>query len=207
MCARAPAGRARRAPMATHLPSLRLPAGRNLTFLLCLSSLPVGLWLSPVRLGVVLGDSMAPGFRDGQVFLMSLWREGMAPKRGDVVVFRLGGQTYLKRVRALPGESIWGLDWRETEGRPDYLVFTAVEADYLRRVVRHAPKVGELVQVRVPPDCVFVVGDAAASSYDSRHFGPVPIRALRGRVAIPSLFALPTDLAGLASARARDRPR
>lgn len=148
-------------------------------------------WLLPIRFGVVVGESMAPAFRDGQVFLM--WR--LSPqarlRRGDVVVFHVDGEVYLKRVRALAGERLWGLDWTETEGRPDYLAFSSAEADYLRRLVRRAPALGHVVELRVPEDSVFLVGDEVSGSYDSRHFGPVPLKAIKGRVVVASVLSLP----------------
>ena len=167
---------------------LRLPNRRRLARLLCLSSLAVCIWAYPMRPGVVIGQSMAPSFRGGQVFLMSPLRNPHALKRGDVVVLKVGRETYIKRVRALPGDSVWGVDWEDTDGRPDYLVSDAEELARLLRLAGRVPAMGHVVEVKVPPGRVFVVGDAITNSHDSRHFGPVPLEAVKGRVVLPSLF-------------------
>lgn len=137
---------------------------------------------------------MTPTFRDGQIFLMSARQPPGTLGKGDVVVIYVDGARYIKRVRALPGETVWGLDFTETPGRPDHLISSPEELDRLRRVVARAPALGRIVKVTIPEDYVFVVGDSLTASYDSRHFGPVPIAAVRGRVIVPSPFSVPTDL-------------
>jgi signal peptidase I len=172
----------------------RLLKRRRVVLLCCLISLPVGLRVFPVRPGIVVGESMTPTFRDGQVFLMSARQAPGTLSKGDVVVIYVDGARYIKRVRALPGETVWGLDWTETPGHPDYLVSSQVELDRLRRVVARAPALGRIVKMTIPEDCVFVVGDSLTVSYDSRHFGPVPMEAIRGRVIVPSPFTVPADI-------------
>lgn len=147
--------------------------------------LVAGIWAIPVRPGVVLGESMAPSFHNGQLFLMSRLTRGGRVARGDVVVFDLNGETFIKRVFALPGEAVWGIDWAPLDGRPDYLLGSN-EIPRMRAFLRRHPSVGKLVQLQVPADHVFVVGDAAGKSVDSRQFGPVPREAIRGRLMLPS---------------------
>ena len=172
------------------VPILGRSRGRRPFCFIFLAVLTVGWRVAPVRPGVVVGESMVPAFQDGQVFVMSAIRHGDSLHRGDVVVLRWGRETYIKRVRGLPGDHLWGVDWQELDGNPDYLISSAKELARVRRQIRAYPAVGRLVEVRVPPGTVFVVGDAANTSYDSRQFGPVPLGRIRGRVIVPSVFGL-----------------
>jgi signal peptidase I len=143
--------------------------------------LAAGVWAFPLRAGIVVGESMSPGLRSGQVFLMYRLPRGEGLARGDVVVFNLNGETLIKRVLALPGETVWGLDWSGEDGGPDYLLDEGEIPDMRAFLQRH-PSIGRLVEVRVPRDCVYVVGDASGRSVDSRQFGPVPVGAIEGRL-------------------------
>lgn len=169
--------------------ALRVWCGRRrMPLSLAVSSLFL-VWIAPVRPGVVLGESMAPSFRNGQVFLM--WRVGDRTQieQGEVVVFQLRGERYLKRVRATAGQSVWGVESDDLEGVPDVIV-SPPEVERVRLVARERPGMGRVVNITVPPGHVFVVGDAERNSYDSRHFGPVPLKAVHGRVVAPHLFSL-----------------
>jgi len=153
---------------------------------LCLS---LGFLATPIRPGIVLGESMAPTFRSGQVFLMSQTRDASPVERSDVVLFDLDGQMYLKRVYAIAGDEVWGVVDVGEQGLLSRVVAES-ELDQTDEFLRQHPGLGELARVSVPPDCVFVLGDAAADSYDSRHFGPIPVSAIRGRVVVPRLLSL-----------------
>ena len=183
----------------------RLSNRRKVTALCCLAYLPAGLWLCPVRLGVVAGQSMAPAFRDGQVFVMLSEAGRRRVARGDVVVLNAQGEVYLKRVHAVAGDTVRGLACDELGGRPAFVASSRAETERLRRAVRHSPAVGQVVEVRMPPESVFVVGDAANASYDSRHFGPVPLSAVRGRVIAVSSFTLPAGVWGRRAGAAEER--
>jgi signal peptidase I len=56
---------------------------------------------------MVLGESMLPGFRTGDILLVDtrLYRKS-APKRGDIVVARHRHELIVKRVVGLPGEDV-----------------------------------------------------------------------------------------------------
>ncbi len=155
---------------------------RRLVFVALL--LATACYLLPVRLGVVCGESMSPTLHSGQVFLMRRARRHWRPKRGDIVVLNMQGETEIKRVYAVGGDTIRGIDWPETEGRPDYIA-DGHYASKIPRVIRRRPAIGRLVTVTVPAGYVFVLGDARNRSYDSRQFGPVPLRAVSGRLIAP----------------------
>jgi len=163
--------------------------GRTFLLLLAGTAAIAAARETPIRPGIVLGESMAPAFHSGQVFLMR--RLGARPQlhRGDAVLVRVGGETYLKRIYALAGEPVWGVDSSEVEGYPDWPI-QASEAARIRKVIRRLGGDSRVVELRVPQGHVFVVGDAEARSYDSRHFGPVPTSAVQGRVVVSDVSKL-----------------
>lgn len=107
------------------------------------------------RVVKVAGESMAPTYRSGDLLLTrGAGRNGL-PRRGDVVVFRNGGNWMLKRVVGLPDD------------------LTELEAGRLfvnGRSVDGRPRVpGAHIQAwRVPEGCYFVAGDDPGVSDDSR---------------------------------------
>jgi len=167
-----------------------------------------GVYCVPMRFGVVCGESMSPTLHHGQVFLMRRFRRGAQFGRGDVVVLEVNGQQHIKRVYALAGETVSGLDWQETDGHPDYIA-TDKEMDVLPELARRRPAVGAFVRMTVPRGHVFVLGDAITRSYDSRHFGPVPVEKVTGRL-VASLFSVQRGDSAYTTALAREiesRPR
>ena len=63
--------------------------------------LATAAWLSPVRLGVVVGRSMQPTLSPGQLFVeIRETPSAGALRRGDVVLLRVGDDTCVKRVFA-----------------------------------------------------------------------------------------------------------
>ena len=63
---------------------------------------------TPVKLGIVDGHSMSPTMRDGQPYLLDRATYLVRPaKRGDVLVFDHAGSTYVKRVAATAGDTVY----------------------------------------------------------------------------------------------------
>lgn len=59
------------------------------------------------RLALVVGDSMLPGLRTGDLLVLDKRAyRAAAPRRGDVVVARHGRELIVKRVVGLPGEEV-----------------------------------------------------------------------------------------------------
>jgi signal peptidase I len=149
----------------------------------------IGVLATPVRPGVVLGESMAPAFHSGQVFLTSRVPNPEGLRKGDVVLVAVDDQVFLKRVFALGGDRVWLLESAADEQEAPQVVLTPD----LPRSRPWAPWYGEAVQLHrltIPEKHVYVLGDSLANSYDSRHFGPVPWEAVRGRVVVSRLFRL-----------------
>ncbi len=112
------------------------------------------------RIVQVSGDSMSPTLLNGERLLMTsaYWLVG-GVKRGDIVVLEDPARgVYIKRVHALPGETVEPY-WAPKEGWS------------LRQ--------GEFV---VPPGSYYVLGDNRPASEDSRELGPIPEKEVRGKI-------------------------
>ncbi len=127
------------------------------------------------HLSVVRGSSMSPGIHDGDRILvdhLSYVIGGV--HRGDVVVLQCPLDTsldYIKRVIGLPGDEI------KIENGEVLVNGEALSEPYVARPDRRS----KLLET-VAPDHYFVLGDNREHSSDSREFGQVPRRLLRGRV-------------------------
>lgn len=126
------------------------------------------------------GASMEPNFYDGDLVCVSrmLAMTGQYEK-GDTVTFEYYAEgerhTLLKRVIALEGDSI--------EILPDGVF---INDEKIEEPYADEPTNG-LVDMVVPADCVFVMGDNREISFDSRHFGVVSADDIQGRV----IFRIP----------------
>ena len=127
---------------------------------------------------VVVGDSMAPTLRSGRVIWIDrTYYRSHAPRCGEVVVFRRGDTVYVKRVYRGPGERVcfitsdgeWMIPVRESR------------VQEVRRGYGRMTQAFRVREMRVPDDCVFVLGDNYLASVDSRQLGPIPIREIMGR--------------------------
>jgi signal peptidase I len=126
-----------------------------------------------LRLARVQGHSMEPTFYPGQWLLVRrLNWPSPALKDGEVIVFRKDGELLVKRIAALPGEF-------PPEDSQVALWRARIAAD--RRLSRLAGPLA-LQEDPVPPGQLYVLGDNAPVSDDSRSFGPIPQSAVIGRV-------------------------
>src|SRR3954447_3586238 len=136
---------------------------------------------SPLTMTVVLGHSMEPTLRSGALSVLDRSYYRSHPLcRDDIVVFRLGGETYIKRVYALPGERQDLLRYNDDVGNE---LLDPAAAARLRRL-RAAGQLPDcrVVSLTIPRGHCFVLGDNSPLSIDSRTFGPIPISAILGRV-------------------------
>lgn len=155
--------------------------GRLSRLALCGTAAISAAIFSPVRLGIVSGESMSPTLESGCPFVYVRHREKDAPlKAGEVVVCRLGDQVCIKRIYQIGGDRFWTVAASRT-GPPDMRPLTpgvSIEA-WKERYPRF-----RFFRYTVPPDSLFVLGDGAWS-HDSRHLGPIPATEVLGRVVWP----------------------
>jgi signal peptidase I len=136
---------------------------------------------------VVRGDSMSPSLKEGTPIFINKLAVGLArptggasllhwgtPARGDIVVFLnpLDNTPTVKRCLAVAGDTLRVSDHELVfGGRRQPLKF------YQEGLIGR--------EMTVAPGCLFLVGDNAAVSADSRTFGPVPLEQVTGVMVFP----------------------
>jgi len=128
----------------------------------------IRLWLfTPF---IVDGISMEPNFFTGERLIVNkILYDIRKPKRNEVIVFLAPeGKDYIKRVIALPGETV------RVEGDHVYVNGTELDQPYLKEAIEkahqegHAYNVRDFPETKVPEGAVFVMGDNRSHSSDSR---------------------------------------
>lgn len=136
----------------------------------------------------VIGASMEPALSRGDQLLVDklsyrLWE----PERFDIIVFHKEEKDffYIKRIIALPGESIW----ISREG-DIYINDRLLEEDYGMEAISYAGLAGS--QLTLGMDEYFVLGDNRNESEDSRYetVGMVKRSEITGRAAF-RIYPLP----------------
>lgn len=127
---------------------------------------------------IVDSSSMSPTLCEGDWVVVDIWDPAVSElSRGDLVAVRVPGSDVplVKRVAGLPGDSVTIED--------ALLVVDGhrVDEPYVDHEASDALYWGPVV---VPRRAVVVLGDARATSIDSRAFGPVPEDSLIGRVLV-----------------------
>jgi len=92
-------------------------------------------------------------------------------------VLEIGKESYIKRVIALPGEKI------KIENGIVYINDKPLEEPYLQEgVITEALTNNYFMELTVPEDSVFAMGDNRKQSTDSRSFGCIPIEKIESKV-------------------------
>ncbi len=126
----------------------------------------------------VLGNSMYPTLHEkDRLFSNRISLYFSSPDRGDIVVLKapdVENKDYIKRVIGISGDTVAIIDGKV------YLNGNLLEEDYIEEDA-YTDTYGENYW-EVPEDHVFVLGDnrAEGASKDSRYFGCIPIKSIKG---------------------------
>ena len=121
--------------------------------------------VTPVR---VSGNSMHDTLINGDILLLKKYDKSY--DRYDIVVFDRNDEMLIKRVIGLPGETI------EIKDNKIYIndeEIKDIETDLTT---------SDFDKIKIPVDSYFVLGDNRTVSNDSRYFGPVNKKYIRGTV-------------------------
>lgn len=142
--------------------------------------LPIRMFIAQPFL--VNGSSMDPTFKNRDYLIVDELSYNLRdPKRGEVIVFRFPLDTklhFVKRVIGLPGDTV-----RIIDGKVTVITKQGTEINFDDSyVTNHSYE--SLVDITVPPDNLFVMGDNRSGSYDSRFWQFLPIKLATGRAYI-----------------------
>jgi len=136
-----------------------------------------------VNLEVILGPSMYPTLEEGGFHLANKFIYSFKePERRDIVIIEsvwLKKDQLNKRVIAVPGDTIY-----MRKGNV-YLNGTLLDEPYVRGRTFPSSK-----PLKLEKDLYFVMGDNREISDDSRQFGPIMRKEIRGKLAPDELFIL-----------------
>lgn len=138
---------------------------------------------------IVDGDSMHPNFFTGERLIVNkIVYDIRAPKRGEVIVFHAPeGKDYIKRVIALPGETV------KVTGDKVYINGEELAQPFIQAAIDQAVKEGhpyntllDFPETKVPEGELFAMGDNRPNSKDSRtkSVGFVPYDKIVGRAEV-----------------------
>jgi signal peptidase I len=157
-------------------------------------------------------ESMEPAFSAGEIVTVDLDAyDSATPAIGDAVVFhpprgaeadrcgvpsqpkkpcrvptpKLSSQVFLKRIVATLGDRL-----SVRKGRP--VVNGSIALADVIQACRHSSACNMKRVITILPGHYFVMGDYSGASSDSRFWGPVPARAIIGKVIVEAKSAAPT---------------
>lgn len=121
----------------------------------------------------VEGTSMLPTLRSGDRVLVNklAFRLGQ-PKTGEIVVFQspvIPSQDWIKRVIGVPGDTVM------VRNNVVYLNGKPYPEPFV-----HYPQSVNVAKTYVPPGYLWVEGDNRPKSFDSRMFGLLPMKDVKG---------------------------
>lgn len=130
----------------------------------------------------VVGASMQHSFEDGDRILASkIAYKFEEPKRHDVIVFKAPKNkdvNYIKRVIAVPGDRMMISD------NAVYVNGVKLDEPYVasKTILYPGWFLRDGLEITIPENHVFAMGDNRSQSSDCREFGPVPMDDVVGKV-------------------------
>lgn len=138
-------------------------------------------WLSPVK---VDGQSMMNTLQHEDWLYMDKLKN---PKRGDVIVFKVSENVnYIKRIIALPGESIktqGGVVLIKKKGANEWTPLNEPYAYFQqdrKQGTYHPTKGTDIPEIVLASNEMFVMGDNRWGSRDSREIGAINVKSILG---------------------------
>jgi len=137
------------------------------------------VYLYIVSFQQVLGPSMQPNYQEGEIYLLNkLKYKIINPKRFEVIVLNNKKSKFMiKRVIGLPGEHI--------EYRDDTLYINGkiIKEQFSKTLEPDETNILEKnVDLVIPENCYYVLGDNRVNSEDSRTFGCIEKKDIVGKV-------------------------
>jgi signal peptidase I len=148
-------------------------------------SIPSGSMIPTLLVGdYLLVNKFSYGIRNPftNKVMISTWR----PQRGEVAVFAFPedpSKDFIKRVIGLPGDRLQIINKKVYINGDPYVTPQARFTDRAVIPASQSPR-DNFGPVEVPKDHYFFMGDNRDYSYDSRFWGYVPQKALRGKAII-----------------------
>lgn len=130
---------------------------------------------------IVQGDSMKPTLKNNdRLFVNRIVYRFQEPHYGDIVIFNppINGrmdELFIKRIIATEGDQF------QIKDGDIYINNIKVEENYINKE-GDQDKGYLITSGKVPKDMIFVMGDNRNNSNDSRCFGFVPKRSIKGKV-------------------------
>ena len=128
------------------------------------------LIVTPIK---VNGSSMNDTLYDGDIMLLDEISYRFSEiKRFDIVVAKYSNEYLIKRVIGLPGETI------SYKNEELYIDGKYIKEDFDHKITYNFD------EVKLGKDEYFIMGDNRTNSLDSRVFGPVNIKNIRGKASV-----------------------
>lgn len=148
---------------------------KNLILCLVITGIVIYLLVGVIfGVAVISGDSMYPTYQDGDVVLF--YRLAKNYQTSDIVLVQEeGATTYIKRIIGMPGEEV---DIEEGAGT---VLINALQIEESYAVGRTLKKPGIKYPVDLKDDEYFILGDNREDSMDSRNFGAITKKQIKGK--------------------------
>jgi len=131
---------------------------------------------------IVDGESMSPNFHSGHYLIIDeISYRFNDPDRGDVIVLRYPLQPsrfFLKRVIGVPGDQVTIENGMVTITNAEHPEGMVIEEPYHNQITLPT---GTYSNVILSPDEYYVMGDNRGGSHDSRAWGILPRKDIKGR--------------------------